>query len=87
MLSMRDVKILSIFSKDSKTTPFKAYNIVEIENIYNNSAKGGNISTATIRRSIKSLLEEELIAYGYKKINEKTYYITEKGSDLINSLK
>jgi predicted transcriptional regulator len=45
-----------------------------------------NLSDSTINRSIKKLLDEELIANAIKQINTKAYYLTLKGEERMNQV-
>jgi len=49
-------------------------------------AERSKLSLSTINRSIKKLLEEELIADAIKQINTKAYYITVKGEDRMDEV-
>lgn len=45
-----------------------------------------NLSHTKIRGAIKLLIAEELVLEGYMQGNARTYYITEKGINLLNEL-
>lgn len=86
MMAMRDIKLLAILNGLDKTNPYKALSFEEIYKEYSNQSTT-NASESTIRRSIKTLLENGYIEYGYKRVNVKTYYVTNLGIELISSIK
>ena len=49
-------------------------------------AEKTSLSDSTINRSIKKLLDEELIANAIKQINTKAFYITLKGEERMDQV-
>lgn len=45
------------------------------------------LSSATVNRALKLLLEEDLIAEGVKKVNKKSYYVTSEGINKLKEMK
>lgn len=86
MMAMRDIKILTLLNVNDKVNPYKSMSFDEVGELYSNSSKI-KISESTIRRSLKILIENECVAYGYKRSNVKTYYITDSGIKLLSEIK
>lgn len=84
-MSIRDIKILALMHKDDKTTPYKSMSFDEVFDLYSNNTKNKAAKT-TIRNSIKTLLENGYIENGYKRVNMKTYFITDIGIKLLSEL-
>ena len=45
------------------------------------------LSSSTVNRALKLLLEEDLIAEAIKKVNKKSYYVTPKGIQRLKETK
>ncbi|MBP3931041.1 winged helix-turn-helix domain-containing protein [Romboutsia timonensis] len=75
MLNNNDYIILSsVRDKDNNLGLCKARGMT-IDSLVDKS----KLSTSTVRRSIKKLLDREFIDYGVRQINKNTFYVTEKG--------
>lgn len=85
MLGMRDIKVLSILNVSEKNTPYKSLSFEEIGEVYAAKSKT-TISESTIRRSLKTLLDNGYIQNGFKRGNVKTYYIVDAGIQLLSEI-
>lgn len=82
VLNSNDFRILScIVDKENDLGMCEARGITKKALV-----KRSKLSESTINRSIKKLLEENLIAEAIKQINTKAYYLTIKGEDRINEV-
>ena len=82
ILNSNDFKILScIVDKENDLGMCEARGITKKA-----LAKRSNLSESTINRSIKKLLDEELIANAIKQINTNAYYITLKGENRMDEI-
>jgi RIO-like serine/threonine protein kinase len=82
ILNSNDFRILScIVDKDKDLGMCEARGITKKA-----LAEKTSLSDSTINRSIKKLLDEELIANAIKQINTKAYYITIKGENRMDEV-
>lgn len=85
-MSMRDLKILTILNVTGVTTPYIAIPFDEIGELYLSKSKAA-MSESTIRRSLKTLIDNGYVENGYKRGNIKTYYISGLGVKLLSEIK
>lgn len=78
-MTKNDIYILGSIKKIDAINPLKS---VPVSSLCSNI----NLSHTKIRASIKTLIANELVNEGYMQKNAKTFYITQKGIDLLNSL-
>ena len=78
-MKKNDILVLGTIKKVKATNSLKSVPVTTL-------LKEINLSHATIRSSIRLLIKNELVAEGYMQRNARTYYITQKGIDLINNL-
>lgn len=81
-ISKEDILLLKNLYKQEAITQLQSLTIKCI--IDRELSKDGE---QIIRRRLKRLLENELLAEGFKSKNSKTYYVTKIGMELINNLK
>lgn len=84
MFSMKEIKILSTLTSKDRVTPLKSVGVVGLMKILKDT--NYNMSESTLRKYIGRLLKSEYIAYGIKNEQEKKYYITQKGINIINEM-
>jgi len=85
VISLKDIKILTLINVKDKNNPYKAVSANDIIEFYEELES--SISLPTVRRSISKLLEEGFVCEGYKRGKNKTYYISENGIKLLSELK
>lgn len=78
-MKKNDILVLGTIKKVKATNSLKSVPVTTL-------LKEINLSHATIRSSIRLLIKNELVTEGYMQRNARTYYITQKGIDLINNL-
>lgn len=83
-MSIKEIKILNMLLTRDKTTPLKSASIVGMLSAIKDTKY--SMSESTLRRYVSKLLKEEYIAYGIKNEQEKKYYITQKGINLIKEM-
>lgn len=76
MLNKNDIKILYCLHTAGCTNDMKSYTIKKISEIT-------ELSNTKIRYTIRSLLAGEYIREGYSSGNASTYYITDKGKEVL----
>lgn len=86
MMSIREIKILTLLNTNSKNNPYKSVSFEEIGEMYSTYAKN-SASESTIRRSLKILIDNGYVSNGYKRVNVKTYFITDEGIKLLSDIK
>ena len=77
---MLDITILYMLRDNSSTSKLYGTSIDEMTSTLDN-----DYTYDTIYRATKKLVDMELLACGYKNGKKNTYYITEKGLNLIES--
>lgn len=78
-MTRNDLLILNEINRNKATNSLTSVTVSTLsENV--------DLSHTKIRLAIKLLTENELVAEGYMQRNARTYYITQKGIDLINNL-
>lgn len=85
MISIKDIKILTLLTHNERTNPYKAASVSDIVDFY--EQVNSTISLPTIRRSIAKLLAEGYIKEGFKRGKTKMYYISDSGLELLSSVK
>lgn len=78
-MTKNDLLILGTIKKIDAINSLKSVPVATI-------LKNTNLGATKIRGALKLLMSEELINEGYMQKNAKTYYITEKGIELLNNL-
>ena len=78
-MTINDLLILNEINRNKATNSLTSVTVSTLsENV--------DLSHTKIRLAIKLLTENELVAEGYMQRNARTYYITQKGIDLIKEL-
>lgn len=86
MYTINELKVLNLLlglDKDSPTSALKFKDILKHNN--DGGLISPKLSESTIRRSLKKFLRDGYVREGIKKLNNKTYYISEKGMNFINN--
>lgn len=78
-MTKNDIFVLGTIKKIEATNSLKS---VPLSTLLKNT----NLSATKVRSTLKLLMTEELIEEGYMQKNAKTYYITEKGMELLSNL-
>lgn len=84
MISIKDIKILTLMNVNERFNPYKASSVSDIVKYYDDL--DSSISLPTIRRSLSKLLEEGYVKEGYKRGKNKTYYISDEGIKLLSEI-
>lgn len=84
MISIKDIKILTLMNVNERFNPYKASSVSDIVKYYDDL--DSSISLPTIRRSLSKLLEEGYVKEGYKRGKNKTYYISDAGIRLLSEI-
>lgn len=84
MISIKDIKILTLMNVNERFNPYKASSVSDIVKYYDDL--DSSISLPTIRRSLSKLLEEGYVKEGYKRGKNKTYYISDAGIKLLSEI-
>lgn len=84
MISIKDIKILTLINVNERFNPYKASSVYDIVKYYDDL--DSSISLPTIRRSLSKLLEEGYVKEGYKRGKNKTYYISDEGIKLLSEI-
>jgi len=84
MISIKDIKILTLMNVNERLNPYKASSVYDIVKYYDDL--DSSISLPTIRRSLSKLLEEGYVKEGYKRGKNKTYYISDEGIKLLSEI-
>lgn len=84
MISIKDIKILTLMNVNERFNPYKASSVYDIVKYYDDL--DSSISLPTIRRSLSKLLEEGYVKEGYKRGKNKTYYISDEGIKLLSEI-
>jgi len=86
LYTINELKVLNLLlglDKDSPTSALKFKDILKHNN--DGGLISPKLSESTIRRSLKKFLRDGYVREGIKKLNNKTYYISEKGMNFINN--
>ena len=78
-MTMNDLLILNEINRNKATNPLTSVTVSTLsENV--------DLSHTKIRLAIKLLTKNELVTEGYMQRNARTYYITQKGIELLKEL-
>lgn len=76
-----DIKILRKLYADKKINKFKSYTIKQLTEALKNK-----VSEMKVRQTLNTFLEQELVELGFKSGRSNTYFITEKGIEVLKKL-
>lgn len=79
-MNMLKVNILSVLEGKKASVPIRSLTVVEVATESQNKPN-------TIHKNIIELLNDGYVGKGYKNGRALTYYITEKGIELLNEMK
>lgn len=83
-INARELSILIYLLQEDKTSPLKSVKFNQIDTQKIQHLPESNVSISSLRRSLQKLYKMQLISYGIKIGKEKSYYITNKGSNFLN---
>lgn len=78
--SMNDMKILATLLKHRATNQMRSMTIFDLVECM-------DLSETKIRRTVRLLVKDELVSNGYMKRTAKTYFISDKGLELLYKLR
>ena len=78
-ITKNSLRLLTILLKADATNQLTAIPISAI-------SKKTNVSTVTVRNSIRSLMSHGYVDEGFTQRNARTYYVTKNGADMVHAI-